>query len=271
MYRPIETQDDCRLLQQDLNALEQWEHTWQMSFRPDKCKVLRFTRSHTPTPFTYTLHDQPLPFVSSHKYLGVHLSTDLSFNTHIAHIRSNANRTLGFLRRNLHNCTRDIKHTAYNALVRPSLEYCSAVWDPYKQLNIKTLEQVNTEAVRFIAHNYTQTPDITSTIKQQINMDFLQTRRQAHRLTLMYKITNNHIDIDKHDYLQDANNLNTRNSHSKKYQTYHTNTNSYKHSYFPSTIRDWNRLPQHIIDSPTIHTFKNNIHNHLNIQPSTHT
>ena len=179
-----------------------------MSFRPDKCMILRFTRSLSPIPFTYTLHNQPLPFVSSHKYLGIHLSTNLSFNTHITRIRSNENCTLGFLRRNLHNCTRDIKHTAYNSLVRPSLEYCAAVWDPYTQLNINTLEQINTKAARFITHNYTQTPGITTTIKQQINMDFLQTRRQAHRLTSMYKITNDHIDIDKHEYLQDANNIN---------------------------------------------------------------
>ena len=269
LYRPIKTNDDCRLLQQDLDALEQWENTWQMTFRPDKCKLLRFTRSRSPTLFSYTLHNQTLQSVSSHKYLGVHLSTDLRFNIHIDHIRSQSNRTLGFLRRNLHSCTRDIKHLAYNTLVRPTLEYCAAVWDPYTQSNTNKLEQINTKAARFITHNYTQTPGITTLIKQQINMDILNTRRQAHRLTLMYKITNNHIDIDKLEYLHNANIRSTRNSHTQKYQTYFANTDSYKHSYFPQTIRDWNRLPQYIIDCPTTDTFKNNIHKYLTTQ--THT
>ncbi len=43
LYRAVKTHDDCRLLQHDLDALQQWERTWQMHFRPHKCKVLRFT------------------------------------------------------------------------------------------------------------------------------------------------------------------------------------------------------------------------------------
>ncbi len=48
LFRPISTKDDCRLLQLDLDALGQWETKWQMEFRLDKCKIIRFTRSPTP-------------------------------------------------------------------------------------------------------------------------------------------------------------------------------------------------------------------------------
>ena len=44
---------------------------------------------------------------------------------------SKANRTLGFLRRNLFSCLQDVKETAYKTLVRPILEYGSTVWDPH--------------------------------------------------------------------------------------------------------------------------------------------
>ena len=263
IYRPIKSLPDCRLLQQDLNALEQWEQTWQMSFRPDKCKLIRFTRSQNPIIFNYHLHNQQLSAVNSHKYLGIHLSSNLKFNTHIDHIRSQANRTLGFIRRNLHNCTPNIKHIAYNTLVRPTLEYCSGVWDPYTQLNINKLEQINTRAARFITNNYSLVPGTTTLIKQQINMDTLSARRQSHRLSLLYKITNNHIDINKHEYLQHSNTHRTRNSHTQKYQTYHNNTDTYKFSYFPRTIVDWNKLPQHVIDSTSINTFLNRLDNHM--------
>ena len=139
----------------------------------------------------------------------------------------------------------------------------------HTQLNIQKIEQINTKAARFIAHNYTQIPGITTHIKQQLNMDFLQLRRQAHRLTTLYKITNNYIDIEKHEYLQNTTRTNTRNSHNQKYLTYHTHTDTYKHSFFPKTIAGWNRLPQHIVDSPTTETFRNRIHKHLNM--NTHT
>ncbi|XP_069995830.1 uncharacterized protein [Penaeus vannamei] len=198
LLRPIKTEDDCRLLQQDIDALEQWERLWQMSFRPDKCKVLHFTRSHSPIHYTYTLHNHPLTTTATHKYLGIHLSNNRTFNTHTDFIINKANRTLGFLRWNLHNCTPDIKHIAYNTLARPTLECCTAVWDPYTKHNIEKLEQ--------------------------INMDLLETRRQAHRLTIMYKITNNLVDINKHEYLQAAHSRNTRNSHTSKCVTYHNPT-----------------------------------------------
>ncbi len=54
LYRAVKTPHDCRLLQHDLDALQQWERTWQMHFRPDKCKILRFTRPHNPIHHTYT-------------------------------------------------------------------------------------------------------------------------------------------------------------------------------------------------------------------------
>ena len=44
--------------------------------------------------------------------------------------RSEPNRTLGFLRRNLYSCPQEVKEAAYKGLVRPVLDYGSSVWDP---------------------------------------------------------------------------------------------------------------------------------------------
>ena len=37
----IEKDHDIQLLHEDLTALEKWEETWQMSFNPTKCTVIR--------------------------------------------------------------------------------------------------------------------------------------------------------------------------------------------------------------------------------------
>ena len=64
LYCVVNKASDCKLLQQDLTVLEQWEATWQMSFNLSKCTVIRVStgRRHK-FQSTYTLHGQTLDVV----------------------------------------------------------------------------------------------------------------------------------------------------------------------------------------------------------------
>ena len=126
----IHNSSDCIKLQEDLNNLERWESDWQMSFHPEKCEVIHITTKKKPIIHNYTLHGHTLSSVPQIKYLGVHISQDLKWNSHINFISSKANQTLGFLRRNLKINSQTIKEKAYKSIVRPKLEYCNSVWDP---------------------------------------------------------------------------------------------------------------------------------------------
>ena len=44
-------------------------------------------------------------------------------------IVAKANKSLGFVRRNLYPCSERTKRSAYVTIVRPNLEYATAVWD----------------------------------------------------------------------------------------------------------------------------------------------
>ena len=68
--------------------------------------------------------------VENIKYLGITITNDLKWNMHVSNICKKANRTLGFLRRNLSAYPQDVKESAYKGLVCPVLEYGSSVWDP---------------------------------------------------------------------------------------------------------------------------------------------
>ena len=103
---------------------------------------------------TYTLHDHIREGVDSAKYLGVTISEDMQWKTHIDNIIAKASRTIGFLRCNLYNCTKEVREATYCTLVRPTLEYASAVWDPFRTTDINRLEQVQRRAARFVHRNY---------------------------------------------------------------------------------------------------------------------
>ena len=58
-------------------------------------------------PWLYTLEGTDLDNVESIKYLGVAITSDLRWNTHVSNVCTKANRTLGFLRRNLYSCPQE--------------------------------------------------------------------------------------------------------------------------------------------------------------------
>ena len=106
----------------------------------------------------YTMHGQILGRLDQNPYLGVEFTNKLRWDIHINNIVSKANRSLGFLRRNISKFPENIKKMAYLALVRPNLEYASSAWDPYQANHISKIEMVQRRSARFIKHQYSREP-----------------------------------------------------------------------------------------------------------------
>ena len=93
--------DDGTVLQKDLDKLSLWESQWDMEFNPSKCQVVGVSTARKAINTVYTLHGQILEVVTSANDLGVDISSGPSWNSNIDRITGNANRTLGFIRRNI--------------------------------------------------------------------------------------------------------------------------------------------------------------------------
>ena len=138
-----------------------------MEFNPSKCNVIRIMPNEQRKVLTYSyfLHGQTLETTSASKYLGITISSDLSWSTHVEDVAARWNRTVGSLRRNFRECTPKVKSATYTAMVRPTLEYASAVFDPHKQKDIRLLEKVKRRAARYVTNNYTHRSPGTITTK----------------------------------------------------------------------------------------------------------
>ena len=77
----------------------------------------------------------------------------------------------------------------------------------------------------------------------------------------MYKITNKLIDIPLDSRLQ-PNKRFTR-GHNKKYQEPSARIELYRNSFYPRTIKEWNKLPAYIVDAPTANSFKQRLERYL--------
>jgi hypothetical protein len=240
-------------LQRDLDALTIWESRWSMSFHPKKCQVLHVKGKKKETTFQYSLHGEVLQSTPALKYLGVTITDDLRWKTHIAEISKKANNMLCFLRRNIKTTNKRIKEHAYKALVRPLLEYSSSVWDPHYQDDIDALQKIQNRAARWVTSRYRRTSHITE-ILDTLQWPSLERRREKARLETLFKFNKGLIHIESQHLPakkpQTSEKVDTRSTHSEEYEE-HVHPRHYRQkAFFPRTIVSWNKLPQRAVTPP---------------------
>lgn len=212
-----------------------------MELNINKCKVLRVSRIKTSAVPSYNLNNSILEFVPSYRYLGVHISSDLTWSIHIDTIINNANRTLGYLRRNFSSAPVALKTLLYQTLVRSKLEYASPIWDPSCELLTNSLERVQNNATRFIYRNYSRTSSVTS-MKKSLCLPELATRRRYFRICFFHKIFY-HTPALRTSFIPLPSYVSSRSDHQHKVGIMHCHTKTCSQSFIPRTSQDWNHLP----------------------------
>ena len=253
LYLTLESEDDSSTLQNDLNILSAWETRCVMGFNPSKCQVVHVTGSKKPVKRDYILHGQVLESHECEVSWGG-ISGSLSWNPHVDRITGNANRTLGFVRRNIKTKMSKVREAAYNTLVRPQLEYASAVWDPHTKVRTSQIEQVQRRAARWTVSNYDWQASATQ-IVQDLGWRTLEQRRADARLCLFYKVVHGLVAVPLPDYIQYSNRI-SRYCHSMTFRQVSTSRDYYKYSFFPLAIVQWNALPQSIACLQSLEAFK---------------
>ena len=144
--------DDVKLLstnptdlQRALTLVDEWTSTWKLLLNKTKSEQLTL-RLKVPTDFF--IDNTPIPKVQSVRDLGVMISEDFKWKTHIAMIRSKANVLSHTLLRTFSPNNTQLLVSLYKIYVRPIMEYNTCTWSPHLRSDINSVESVQRRFTR---------------------------------------------------------------------------------------------------------------------------
>ena len=258
IYRPITSPIDISLLQQDLISILDWCGIWLSSLNFTKCKHMSIGRESTANQYYFYLDNEAhqIHTVQEERDLGVTFDEHLHFNTHIKEIIHKANNVLGTIKRTFNSRDANVIRLLYTTLVRPILDYSSTIWNPDQMGVIRELENVQRRATKLIPslQNLTYSERL-----QNLNLPSLSYRRNRMDLIMTYKILHEDVAVDK-DYFFTMNSSHTRSNGLKIYKKYNRTTTRH-FTFSQRIINDWNSLPNDVVTSPNVLTFKSKLDN----------
>ena len=239
-------------MQQDINKLGNWSDKWQLVFHPDKCKTLHL--GYNNRKIEYQLKGTTIQEVTEEKDLGIIITQDMKPKRHIAETVKKANKILGMIRRAI-TC-KNIQNIMnfYKTLVRPILDYGSAIWNPYQKQDIEKIEKVQRRATKMIKgmRNLPYRERL-----RRCKLMTLEERRRRYDLIEMFKIMKGIYKVDK-TKLFEVNEDSTR-GHNMKIRKKYSRLNLRKNFFTQRIVNDWNKLPAEAVNQKTVLNFKKKI------------
>jgi len=254
MWRSINSIQDQKILQSDLDSLVKWSKIWLLRFNSNKCKVLHL--GYNNKKYEYTMEEtgvlQVLKESFLEKDLGVMISSNFKFTEQCNKSAKKAMRILGMIKRNFKNLDCQSLRMLYCTYVRPHIEYCIQAWSPYFKKDIDALEKVQRRASKLI-------PDIRrfsyEARLKKLNLYPLEIRRLRGDLIEAYKILHGFEDVDPNLFFRRSNQIQLRGNSLKLYKK--RSKLLLRAKFFSQRVVDhWNELPNDVVNASSLNSFK---------------
>jgi hypothetical protein len=243
---------DCLQLQSDVDNLLLWSEKWCMRFNADKCKLLTVTRKRNPIIHHYVMNNTPIEKVESMRDLGVEISSNLSWDTHINISVTKANRMLGLVQRTCgHNCSIQTKRQLYLTLIRSILDYSSQSWAASTKKSLLHLEGVQRRATKYILGYPKEMTYEERLIK--LNLLPLSYRREINDCIFLAKCRQGNYDLNLNNFVS----FKVPEDTSLVISSF--KTESFRHSFFNRVYYSWNNMPLHDTSTACVSFYKSQL------------
>lgn len=123
-----------------------------MQNRKTKCMLL--SRKQHRLQISVSIGEQEVEQVRSYKLLGLTVTEDLAWSTHISNACLRLKSLLGCMYQTFSLAPSKCLDHLYEAVVRPVLEYAAAVWNPPHTVHCKCLERVQSFVARVVSQSW---------------------------------------------------------------------------------------------------------------------
>ena len=159
-----------------LEKASEWYESHLLKLNIDKTQFCIFSNRNIKEYYHINFHNTKVESQLSINVLGVTLDTNLSFQTHATETATKANKIVYLLSKLKKYMNVEDSLKTYKILIRPILEYCSAIYLDATQKVTETIEKVQNKAIRIIVSAPKKFSVTTG--RSLLNLPTLQSRRQ---------------------------------------------------------------------------------------------
>lgn len=207
--------------------------------------------------FRLYYNDEEIQSCNSAKYLGLTITRDLSWSSHIDCIRKRIVPMIGALRRIRQHVGNEILMKLYYAHVYSHLSFMSVVWSAATNIKINQLKVLQNKAIKIINGLPNLTP---SSSLYNRNLLSLEKTIELAKVMLIHKIKHN---LTRHSQELTTNaqrhNHNTRRNITYAISGSRNNTNFGQRSIINTSLVKYNELPNDVRNIQQQHLFKKEV------------
>ena len=255
LCRCVKSEEDCEILQEDLNKIWRWSEKWEMEFNLNKSHVMEMGKSGRRLVGTYKMGEGVvLKKVNKEKDLEVIMQENGQPESYIDRMFGETYNLLKNIRLAFHYMDKEMMKKLISTVIRPRLEYAGVVWSPHKKKHIRKLERLQRVATKMV-------PELTEMTYEErlraMDIPTLEQRRERGDLIQVYKLVNGMDEVDNNELIlkEEIDNRHTR-SHSKKLRKGRCLRDVKKYSFPQRCIETWNGLNEEVVSAKSVHSFK---------------
>ena len=229
------------MMQKDLDALSLWCVNNGISMNVDKTKLMLFGQpkkiKELPA-FDVVYNGSPIRTVSTYKYLGVTMDSQLNFNMHVQRTIATVTDKLKQFRRMRFFLDTKAAVLVYKNMILPLLEYGDIFLTGTTVDNRRKLQVLQNKGIRCALNRDRETS--ISDLHSEIQLSKLNKRRELHLLNYMFDLAQNDSNLKKLCNLG----VKTRSHNKKLLKIRKPVTEKFKKSTAYKGPKNWNELPE---------------------------